>query len=318
MGSGAGQAPPVNGPGGSGGAGEGTGRGCSGEGGQERGCPRLLLGDRVGVRALRVLRCLMLLFQRFSRCLFPSAWLSMGSPMPRHFFFSPPRLHQAHKMCENVTFSLSACFSLRFFFPLLPVLPCQGRSSFSCLLLLVFLMPWECRALSQSTQTVQTPLRLLRRDAPENPVDVPKCAQGRGFWLPSPWLSSACGGTLERGGFSPSMREKQNFGRLRVMLMLLDGPVPLALYLQLRGGAWQCLVFSPPSRLAVAFVSFLPFSSRSKTPVSCFPSGCLDLPRPRNRDAGESPPGPQCTFFPLLSKLRQTSPIPASLGAFPE
>lgn len=260
----------------------------------------------------------MLLFQRFSRCLFPSAWLSMGSPMPRHFFSPHPAFTKHIKCARTLHFPCQLVSAFGFFFPLLPVLPCQERSSFSCLLLLVFLMPWECRALSQSTQTVQTPLRLLRRDAPENPVDVPKCAQGRGFWLPSPWLSSVCGGTLECGGFSPSMREKQNFGRLQMMLMLLDGPVPLALYLQLRGGAWQCLVFSPPSRLAVAFVSFLPFSSRSKTPVSCFPSECLDLPRPRNRDAGESPPGPQCTFFPLLSKLRQTSPIPASLGAFPE
>lgn len=46
-----------------------------------------------------------------------------------------------------------------------------------------------------------------------------------------------------------------------------------------------------------------------------FPLGAWTCP---GRDASESPPGLKCTFFPLLFKLRQTSPIPASLGAFPE
>lgn len=100
--------------------------------------------------------------------------------------------------------------------------------------------------------------------------------------------------------------------------MLLDGPVPLAPYQRstLEGGN-AC--FNSPPRLTVAFAPFLP-SSCSKAPVSCVDSGYLDLPWSGfgNRDPGESPPGLNCTFFPLLPKLRQTSPIPASLGAFPE
>lgn len=164
---------------------------------------------------------------------------------------------------------------------------------------------------------MQTSLRLLCRDAPEDPVDMPKCAQGRGFWLLSPRLSSVCRGTLECGGFLLSMREKQNLGRLRVMLMLLDGPVPLALYLQLRGTAWQCLgFFLPHQDLQLPLFHF--YHLVLKLLFHVFPLGAWTCPGPRNRDVGESPPGPKCTFFPLLSKLRQTSPIPASLGAFPE
>lgn len=130
LGSGAGQAPPVNGPGGSGGAGKGTGRGCSGEGGQERGCPRLLLGDRVGVCALRVLRCLMLLFQRFSRCLFPSAWLSMGSPMPRHFFSPHPAFTKHIKCARTLHFPCQLVSAFVFFFSPLACSAVPGKKLF--------------------------------------------------------------------------------------------------------------------------------------------------------------------------------------------
>lgn len=51
----------------------------------------------------------------------------------RAFFFSPPCLHQAHKMCKSIVSFFQAWI---FFFPS-PVLLCQGRISFSCLLLCV-------------------------------------------------------------------------------------------------------------------------------------------------------------------------------------
>lgn len=85
----------------------------SGKGAQEQRCPRLLLGDGLRVSCPAVLRCPMLLFQRFSRCLFSLQLAVRGLSHAKAFLFSPPRLHQAHKMCENVTFSLSACFRLR-------------------------------------------------------------------------------------------------------------------------------------------------------------------------------------------------------------
>lgn len=71
---------------------------------------------------------------------------------------------------------------------------------------------------------------------------------------------------LKQGGSLPSAGAKQNLGMLRVMLMLLAGPVPLALSPQLCGGGWQCL-FVPPPRLASCICFISPSSACSKTPV---------------------------------------------------
>lgn len=208
-----------------------------------------------------------------------------GLSHAKAFLFSPPRLHQAHKMCENVTFSLSACFRLGLFFFFSSCLFCRAREeALSLVFYIVCLIPWECHALSQSAQTAQTPLRLLRRDALENPVDVPKCAQGRGFWLPKP-LALQC---VQRDtGVWWIFIAHEGEAEFREAPSDVDAPGWTCPSGSVSAAPWWSLAmpvfFLPHQDLQLHLFHFLPFSSCSKTPVSCFSSGCLDLPRPREQ-----------------------------------
>lgn len=281
--------------------------------------------------ALRVLRCPIPLFPALYP-LFVSLHLAADALshagaffFSSSSFFSPLRLRQAHKMCKCFIFSLSVCFGfgIFYFFIFFFLSPACSAAPAKTLFLwfsptCVFLMPWERCGHCQSPPPAQNPPKLLHQHAPVYPIDVPK--------LPSMGFSfsRALGSpvsplrALERGGSSLFVGVKENLGTIRVMLMLLDG-------LRIRssavegGSAW--LGFPPPPplpRLADLSASFLPSSPRSKTPVSCFsPPSARPCPPLGTRDAGESPPGPNCTFFPFVIQTKTNQPHSSFPGSFP-